>query len=92
MISDDEPSDARAYVLITVEIDSKEKIMDALKAMPEVKEVHLLHGVYEIIAIVESDTILNLKDAISRIRKLDNVRSTLTMIVIHTRALRGWGE
>jgi len=82
VISNDEPTDARAYVLLNVEIGSEEKMMDALKAIPEVKEAHQLDGVYDIIARVESDTMLNLKNAISsKIRQIEKVRSTLTMIV-----------
>ena len=59
-------------------------MMYEMKDIPEVKEAHLLQGVYDIIARMESDTMLNLKEAISRkIRKLEKVRSTLTMIVTH---------
>jgi len=84
MILSDESSDARAFVLLNVEIGSEEKTMDALKTIPEVKEAHLVYGVYDIIARLESDTMLNLKDAISRkIRQIEKVRSSLTMIVTH---------
>ncbi len=80
----DETSNARAFVLINVEIGLEKTMMDELKAIPEVKEVHLLHGAYDIIARAESDTVLNLKDAINRkIRNLEKIRSTLTMIVTH---------
>ncbi len=82
MITNDEPSEVCAFVLLTIEMGSKKKIMDALKAIPEVKEAHQLDGVYDIIARVESDTMLNLRDAISRkIRQLEEIRSTMTMIV-----------
>ena len=81
MTESKEPSEAFAFVLINVEIGSNEKMMDALKTIPEVKEAHQLYGVYDIIAQVESDTMLNLMDAINRIRQLEKVRSTLTMIV-----------
>jgi len=82
MIKNDEPSEVCTYVLLTIEIGSMKKIMDALKAIPEVKEAHQLDGVYDIIARVESDTMLNLRDAINRkIRKLEEVRSTMTMII-----------
>ena len=84
MITNDKPSKALAFVLMNVEIGLEKKMFDELKAIPEVKEVHLLHGVYDIIALIEADTMLNLKDAISRkIRRLEKVRSTLTMIVTH---------
>lgn len=81
----DEPSEAFAFVLINVEIGLEKKMLDALKAIPEVKEAHQLYGVYDIIARMESDTMLNLKDAIIKVRQLEKVRSTLTMIVTHTR-------
>ena len=82
MITNDEPSEACTFVLLTIEIGSKKKIMDVLKAIPEVKEAHQLDGIYDIIARVESDTMLNLKDAINRnIRQLEEVRSTMTMII-----------
>ena len=82
MITNDEPSEACAFVLLTIEIGSKKKIMDALKAIPEVKAAHQLDGVYDIIARVESDTMLNPRDAISRkIRQLEEIRSTMTMII-----------
>ena len=81
MITDDEPADVRAFVLLNVEIGLEKKMMDEMKAIPEGKEAHRLYGVYDIFARMESDTMLNLKDAISRIRQLEKVRSTLTMIV-----------
>ena len=81
----DEPLEACAFVLVNVEIGSNENMMDALKTIPEVKEAHLLYGVYDIIARMESDTMLNLKDAIIKIRQLEKVRSTLTMIVTNAR-------
>jgi len=86
VISNDEPLEACAFVLLSIEIDSEEKVLDALRAIPEVKEAHLVYGVYDIIARVESDTMRNLKDAISmKIRKIEKVRSTLTMMVINVR-------
>ncbi len=83
MTESKETSEAFGFVLINVEIGSDKMMMDALKTIPEVKEAHQLYGVYDIIAQVESDTMSNLKDAISRIRQLEKVRSTLTMIVTH---------
>ncbi len=74
-------------MLVNTEIESEEEVLDALEKMiPEVKEVYRLFGVYDIIARVESDAMLNLKDAISRIREIEGVRSTLTMLVTHARS------
>ncbi len=74
---------ATAFVLINAEIGSENEVLKDLKAIPEVKEAQLVYGVYDIIARIETDTMQDLKDTISwKIRRLDKVRSTLTMIVV----------
>jgi DNA-binding Lrp family transcriptional regulator len=74
---------AKAFVLINVEIGGEDEVLKDLKPITEVKEAHLVYGVYDIIAIVETPTMQELKDAISqKIRRLDKVHSTLTMIVV----------
>ena len=70
-----------AFVLINAEIGSETEVLKALKAIPEVKEAHMVYGVYDIIARIETETMQDLKDSISwKIRRLNKVRSTLTMI------------
>jgi len=74
---------ATSFVLINVEIGAEEEVLGDLRPIPEVKEAHLVYGVYDIIAIVEAPTMQELKDVISlKIRRLDKVHSTLTMIVV----------
>lgn len=74
---------ATAFVLINAEIGAESEVLNELKEIPEVKEAHMVYGVYDIIARVETETMQELKDTISwKIRRLDKVRSTLTMIVV----------
>ncbi len=74
---------ATAFVLINAEIGAENEVLKDLKAIQEVKEAHMVYGVYDIIARVETETMQELKDTISwKIRRLDKVRSTLTMIVV----------
>ncbi len=74
---------ATAFVLINAEIGAENEVLKDLKAIQEVKEAHMVYGVYDIIARVETETMQDLKDTISwKIRRLDKVRSTLTMIVV----------
>ena len=64
---------ATAFVLINSEIGAETEVLEALEAIPEVKEAHMIYGVYDIIAKVEADTGQELKDAISlRIRRLES--------------------
>ena len=74
---------ATAFVLINAEIGAEAEVLSDLMPIPEVREAHLVYGVYDIIAIVETTTMQELKDTISfKIRRLDKVHSTLTMIVV----------
>ena len=74
---------ATAFVLINAEIGAESAVLKDLNAIPEVKEAHMVYGVYDIIVRVETETMQELKDTISwKIRRLDKVRSTLTMIVV----------
>ena len=74
---------ATAFVLINAEIGAETEVLKGLKEVSEVKEAHMVYGVYDIIARIETETMQELKDIISwKIRRLDKVRSTLTMIVV----------
>ena len=72
-----------AFVLINAEIGEEVEVLKALKKLENVKEAYLIYGVYDIIARVEADSMEKLKEIVTwKMRKLDKVRSTLTMIVI----------
>ena len=72
-----------AYVLINCDLGYEEQIIEELKHISDVKEMHGTFGAYDILAKVESANEKNLRDTITwKIRKLDRVRSTLTLMVI----------
>jgi len=74
---------ATAYVLINCDLGSEEQIIEELKHISDVKEVHGTFGVHDILAKVESDQISTLRETIMlEIRKIDKVRSTLTLLGI----------
>jgi len=73
----------KAYILLTVEIDSRSKVLDLLREIPEVKETYQLYGVYDFIVHVEAETMQDLKELIEkRIRIIREIRSTLSLICI----------
>ncbi|MCK5626061.1 Lrp/AsnC ligand binding domain-containing protein [Candidatus Bathyarchaeota archaeon] len=71
-----------AYVLINTEIGSESEVLDAIKKIKNVIEAHAVYGVYDIVAKVEAETRDKLKKTVTRkIRRLNKVKSTLTMII-----------
>ncbi len=72
-----------AFVLVNCDLGSEEAIIDDLKHIESVKEVHGTFGAYDIIAKIESPEREKLRETITwNIRKLEHVRSTLTLIGI----------
>jgi len=73
-----------AFVLINTEIGSS--IADVLKDLKKVEgvdEAFAVYGVYDIIARVRAESMDKLKEILTwRIRRVDNVRTTLTMITV----------
>jgi DNA-binding Lrp family transcriptional regulator len=72
-----------AFVFINAEIGSEDEDLKRLRKMENVKEAHLVYGIYDIVAKVEARTMDKLKEIVtSRVRRLNKVRSTLTMMVV----------
>ena len=71
-----------AYVLINCEIGSENETIEKIRIIPEVVEVYRVFGVYDIIVRISSDNMETLKEIITwKVKKLDEVRSALSMIV-----------
>ena len=74
---------ASAFVFINVELSSEHEVARELRKVANVKEAYVTYGVYDIIAKVEAESLERLKEIVAlKIRRLDNVRSTLTTIVV----------
>ncbi|OLS31977.1 MAG: hypothetical protein HeimAB125_13590 [Candidatus Heimdallarchaeota archaeon AB_125] len=74
---------ASAYILINCEIGEEASVMSQLKEMPNVSEVHIVYGVYDLIAKIEAEDTDSLKKIVTEnLRVLEKVRSTMTMICV----------
>ena len=72
-----------AFVLINSEIGSEEEVFKELGKVEGVVEAYIVYGVYDVVAKIRADTMDKLKDIVTwHVRRLNKVRSTLTMIAI----------
>lgn len=75
-----------AFILINTEMSSETEVLEALHKVVNVKEAFVVYGVYDLVARVEADTMDQLKDIVTwKIRRLDRVRSTLTMMAVQSK-------
>lgn len=71
----------KAFILMNCDLGSHDLVIDEIKTIPGLVEVHKLSGVYDIIAMVYSDSSEGLKNTIRKIRLLNNIVSSLTLII-----------
>jgi DNA-binding Lrp family transcriptional regulator len=70
-----------AFVLVNAELGYEEDVIREIRKLPDVKEAHLVYGMYDIMVKIEGSSVDKVKETVnSKIRKLDKIRSTLTMI------------
>jgi DNA-binding Lrp family transcriptional regulator len=66
-----------------VETGAEEEVLRSLKPIREIKEARMVYDAYDLVIRVETETMEEMKNLVSwRIRRLDKVRSTNTMIVV----------
>ena len=74
---------ASAFVLINTKLGAENEVLDQLRKIDAVEESYMVYGVYDVVAKVSADTMEKLKEIVTwNVRRLDKVRSTLTMIMI----------
>jgi DNA-binding Lrp family transcriptional regulator len=68
------------YVLIVCDLRYTEEIATELRKINRVQEVHVLNGVYDIIVKMSAPTPKDLEEVYSRIRRLDGIKTTSTLV------------
>ena len=72
-----------AFVLVNTEIGAESEVMKTIKQVEGVEEAYAVYGVYDVVAKIKADSMDKLKEIVTwHVRRLDKVRSTLTMIVV----------
>lgn len=71
----------KAFVLINSDLGKEPAIIEALSKVDEIKSIHALYGIYDLIAEVETDSMEKVKEIVfNKIRRLNDVKTTITLI------------
>lgn len=74
----------KAYVLIGCELGAENDIVSKLSKMDKIKDARVVYGDYDIVVEVETETEAQMDSIITKkIRKLDKVRSTMTLGIVN---------
>lgn len=73
---------SKAFVLLNCDIGTEPEIIDEINKIPTVYEAVRVSGIYDIVAKINGESKENIAMSIKRIRGIENVRSSLTMVVV----------
>ncbi len=71
----------KAYVLIVTHPGDTHRVAVAVRAMDYITEVHEVMGPYDIVAVIETETLQQIPGILAeRIRTLDGIQSTTSLV------------
>jgi len=72
----------RAFVMLNVDLGCERDVLRELREMDGVVEAYVVDGVYDVVVVLEAEGLDDLRNLILKVRGMDNVQSTLTMIAV----------
>ena len=72
-----------AFVLFSVSSGAENQVLKGVQEIEGVQEVYVSYGVYDLVVKIKTDSVEKLKELVTySLRRVDNVRSTLTLILV----------
>jgi len=72
-----------AFVLVTVDTGREQEVIEDLKKIPQIKNIDYVYGNFDLVVKVKIKSMNELQKVLDKIRQMDHIRSTLTMIIRH---------
>lgn len=72
-----------AYVLLNVDYKQQNSIIDQAKKIPTVKSVKTVYGIYDILIVLESDNMQEIKNSIDvSLHNIDGINNLTSLISV----------
>lgn len=83
--NDSEAAHIRAHIMVTVLPKQMGAVVEALRAMPEVRALHSLSGPYDLVAVGVVPAVEDMDRLTDRIGEIEGVERTTSSIVLSTK-------
>ena len=85
-MTDDKTPNNQAYVLLNVDYKHQKDIINKAKSFPTVKNVKTMYGIYEVMIILESDNMRDIKKTIDvDIHNLNGITNMTSLVTVGTK-------
>jgi len=68
--------------MLNVDLGCERDVLRELREMDGVVEAYVVDGVYDVVVVLEAEGLDDLRNLILKVRGMDDVQSTLTMIAV----------
>ena len=73
-----------AFVLLNVDYKQQQNIIETAKKIPIAKEVKTIYGIYDVLVILESNNMQDIKSAIDvDLHKIDGINNITSLIAVN---------
>ena len=73
-----------AFVLLNVDYKQQQNIIEAAKKIPIVKAVKTIYGIYDVLVVLESNDMQEIKTAIDvDLHKIDGINNITTLVAVN---------
>ena len=69
---------------VVVQAQQLEKVTAALEKLPEVADLFEVTGEYDLVALIQTDSIVEFRRLTHKIQRIEGIRGTNSMVIIHT--------
>jgi len=69
---------------VVVQAQQLEKVTAALEKLPEVVDLHEVTGEYDLVALLQTDSIVEFRRLTHEIQRIEGIKGTNSMVIIHT--------
>ena len=69
---------------VVVQAQQLEKVTGALEKLPEVVDLHEVTGEYDLVALLQTDSIVEFRRLTHKIQRIEGIKGTNSMVIIHT--------
>ncbi|MCK4668848.1 Lrp/AsnC ligand binding domain-containing protein [Candidatus Bathyarchaeota archaeon] len=72
----------RVFMFVNTELEKEREVLQRLRGIQSVREAFMLYGTYDVVAVIEADSMENLNQIYKMITQIEGVQSATTMIAI----------
>ncbi|MGA2460553.1 MAG: Lrp/AsnC ligand binding domain-containing protein [Candidatus Bathyarchaeia archaeon] len=78
------PRGVMVILNVVVQAQQLEKVTAALEKLPEVVDLSEVTGEYDLVALLQTDSIVEFRRLTHKIQRIEGIRGTNSMVIIHT--------